>query len=105
MKRTEAVVANMLRVGREAIVTFPNFGYWKHRVQIAFGGRMPVSNDLPYQWFDTPNVHLFTVADFEAFCRERNHVIMNRMVFNHEREQVLLPNLMGTLALYRLTRS
>jgi methionine biosynthesis protein MetW len=105
MKRTEAVVANMLRVGREAIVTFPNFGYWKHRVQIAFGGRMPVSNDLPYQWFDTPNVHLCTVADFEAFCRERNHVIMNRMVFNHEREQVLLPNLMGTLALYRLTRS
>ncbi len=104
MKRTEPVVADMLRVGREAIVTFPNFGYWRHRVQIALGGRMPVSNDLPYQWFDTPNVHLCTVADFEAFCEQRGHVIKNRMVFNHGREQALLPNLLGTLALYRLTR-
>jgi methionine biosynthesis protein MetW len=105
MKRTEKVIADMLRVGREAIVTFPNFGYWKHRVQIAFGGRMPVSSDLPYQWFDTPNVHLCTVADFEAFCRARGHTINSRRVLNHEREQALFPNLMGTLALYRITRS
>ena len=104
MKRTEAVVADMLRVGREAIVTFPNFGYWRHRVQIAMGGRMPVSNDLPYQWFDTPNVHLCTIADFEAFCRDRKYRLLSRMVFNHEREQTHLPNLLGTLALYRFTR-
>ena len=104
MKRTESVVADMLRVGREAIVTFPNFGYWRHRVQIALGGHMPVSNDLPYQWFDTPNVHLCTIADFEAFCRDRKYRLLGRMVFNHEREQTVLPNLLGTLALYRLTR-
>ena len=105
MKRTEAVIADMLRVGREAIVTFPNFGYWRHRAQIALGGRMPVSDDLPYQWFDTPNVHLCTVADFEAFCRERHYQLLGRMVFNHERAQTLLPNLLGTLALYRLARA
>jgi methionine biosynthesis protein MetW len=61
MRHTEKVVNEMLRVGREAIVTFPNFGYWPHRLQIALGGRMPVSKDLPYQWFDTPNIHLCTV--------------------------------------------
>ena len=103
MKRTEAVVADMLRVGREAIVTFPNFGYWKHRTQIALGGRMPVSDDLPYQWYDTPNVHLFTIADFESFCAERHYRVLNRSVFTDGREQQLLPNLLGTLALYRFT--
>lgn len=104
MKRTEAVVAEMLRVGREAIVTFPNFGYWKHRAQIALGGRMPVSEDLPYQWYDTPNVHLFTIADFEAFCAERDYRVLNRLVLNDAGRQVILPNLLGTLALYRFSK-
>ena len=103
MKRTEAVVADMLRVGREAIVTFPNFGYWKHRTQIALGGRMPVSDDLPYQWYNTPNIHLFTIADFEAFCAVRHYQVLNRSVFTEGVEQKLLPNLLGTLALYRFT--
>ncbi len=104
MKRTEAVVAEMLRVGREAIVTFPNFGYWKHRAQIALGGRMPVSEDLPYQWYDTPNVHLFTIADFESFCAARNYRVLNRLVLNDAGKQVMLPNLLGTLALYRFSK-
>ena len=104
MKRTEAVVAEMLRVGTEAIVTFPNFGYWKHRVQIALGGRMPVSEDLPYQWYDTPNVHLFTIADFEAFCAERDYRVLNRLVLNDAGKQVMMPNLLGTLALYRFSK-
>ena len=63
MKNSERVMKEMLRVGREGIVTFPNFGYWKNRLQIA-AGHMPVSDNLPYQWFDTPNVHLCTIADF-----------------------------------------
>ncbi len=105
MKRTEAVVADMLRVGREAIVTFPNFGYWRHRAQIALGGRMPVSDDLPYQWYNTPNIHLFTIADFEAFCAARHYQVLNRSVFTDGVEQKLLPNLLGTLALYRFTNA
>ncbi|MEO8104056.1 MAG: methionine biosynthesis protein MetW [Betaproteobacteria bacterium] len=103
MKRTEAVIDEMLRVGREAIVTFPNFGYWKHRWQI-LNGRMPVSDNLPYQWYDTPNVHMCTVADFDAFCARKKLRVLSRLVMNHDREQPILPNLLGTLALYRLAK-
>jgi methionine biosynthesis protein MetW len=103
IKHTEAVVADMLRVGREAIVTFPNFGYWKHRLQIGLAGKMPVSDDLPYQWYDTPNVHLFTINDFESFCRNRGYRINNRRVLAGNGEATFLPNLTGTLALYKIS--
>ena len=72
MRHIEAIVGEMLRVGREAIVTFPNFGHWSHRWQI-LRGRMPVSQSLPYQWYDTPNIHLCTVADFDAFLAARGY--------------------------------
>ena len=103
MKRTEAVIDEMLRVGTEAIVSFPNFGYWQHRWQL-LKGRMPVSDALPYEWHNTPNVHMCTVADFDAFCARKKLRVLNRLVMNGEREQTLLPNLMGTLALYRLAK-
>lgn len=107
IKHTEAVVAEMLRVGREAIVTFPNFGYWKHRIQIGLVGRMPVSDDLPYQWYDTPNVHLFTIHDFEEFCAKRGYRINNRRVLagslSGAREATIFPNLTGSLALYKIS--
>ena len=103
MKRTEAVIDEMLRVGTDAIVSFPNFGYWQHRWQL-LKGRMPVSDALPYAWHNTPNVHMCTVADFDAFCARKNLRVLNRLVMNGEREQTLLPNLMGTLALYRLAK-
>ncbi len=103
MKRTEAVIDEMLRVGTEAIVSFPNFGYWQHRWQL-LRGRMPVSDALPYEWHNTPNVHMCTVADFDAFCARKKLRVLNRLVMNGEREQTLLPNLMGTLALYRLAK-
>ena len=103
MKRTEAVIDEMLRVGTEAIVSFPNFGYWQHRWQL-LKGRMPVSDALPYEWHNTPNVHMCTVGDFDAFCARKNLRVLNRLVMNGEREQTLFPNLMGTLALYRLAK-
>ena len=80
MRRTEAIVLEMLRVGRQAIVTFPNFGHWRARWQVAFGGRMPVSDSLPYQWYDTPNVHLCTISDFERFCADHSVRILERIV-------------------------
>ena len=107
IKYTEAVVAEMLRVGREAIVTFPNFGYWKHRLQIGLTGKMPVSDDLPYQWYDTPNVHLFTIHDFENFCAALGYRVNNRRVLagslSVAREATILPNLTGSLALYKIS--
>jgi len=104
MRHTEAIVVEMLRVGREAIVTFPNFGHWSHRWQIA-RGRMPVSTSLPYQWYDTPNIHLCTVADFDAFLSERRLDVMNRVVLAGGRRVGALPNLMGELAIYRFRRA
>lgn len=99
MKNSERVMKEMLRVGREGIVTFPNFGYWKNRLQIATG-HMPVSDNLPYQWFDTPNVHLCTIADFERFCRERSIRIVERKVLTRGRTVGWWPNLLGALAVY-----
>jgi len=103
MKRIETIIAEMLRVGREAIVSFPNFGHWRHRLQI-LRGRMPVSESLPYQWFDTPNVHLCTVADFDAFLEERGLEVLDRVVLADGREVGTLPNLLGELAIYRFRR-
>lgn len=103
MHNTETIVQEMLRVGREAIVTFPNFGYWRNRIQITLG-TMPVSKSLPYQWYDTPNVHLCTIHDFDAFCAQHNIQIMERKVITEGRDVHLLPNLMGNLAMYRLKR-
>lgn len=99
MKNSERIIKEMLRVGLEGIVTFPNFGYWKNRLQIACG-HMPVSDNLPYEWFNTPNVHLCTIADFERFCRERRIRIVERKVLTHGRPVSALPNLLGALAVY-----
>jgi methionine biosynthesis protein MetW len=102
-RHTEALVKEMLRVGREGIVSFPNFGYWKNRLNI-LGGNMPVSRELPYQWYDTPNVHLCTLHDFEDFCRRCNVSITRRSVMNGENEIAFLPNLLGSTAVYRFQR-
>jgi methionine biosynthesis protein MetW len=64
------VIHEMLRVGRRAIISFPNFGYWRTRLQLLFKGRMPENGLLPYPWYSTPNVHLCTVADFRALCTQ-----------------------------------
>jgi methionine biosynthesis protein MetW len=99
VKNSEVVMREMLRVGREGIVTFPNFGYWKNRLQFA-RGRMPVSDNLPYEWFDTPNIHLCTIDDFECFCEERSIRIVERKVLTRNRSVTVLPNLLGALAVY-----
>ena len=103
MHNTEGIVQEMLRVGHEAIVTFPNFGYWRHRMQVV-AGQMPVSENLPYQWYDTPNVHLCTINDFEQFCAEHNIQIEERRVLTDGKPISVMPNLMGSLAMYRLQR-
>ena len=103
MRHTEDIVIEMLRVGQEAIVTFPNFGHWSHRLQV-LAGRMPVSPSLPYEWFNTPNVHLCTVADFDAFCASHALAVLERVVLHETRPVRMLPNLLGSLAIYRIRR-
>ena len=100
--RTEFLMREMLRVGREAIVSFPNFGHWSARLQVLFG-RMPVSETLPYAWYETPNVHHCTIVDFEDLCRRLGVRIRERLVLNEGRPVTWLPNLLGSVALYRCT--
>ena len=105
VRHTEQIVQEMLRVGREGIVTFPNFGYWRLRMQVLTGGRMPVSKSLPYQWYDTPNVHLFTIADFEDFCASHRIRVLERAVIHDGVPVHWRPNLRGSLAVYRFERA
>jgi methionine biosynthesis protein MetW len=103
MRRSDLILAEMLRVGREGIVTFPNFGFWKHRLAI-LRGRMPVSESLPYEWYDTPNIHLCTVKDFEALCVKVGAEILDERVLHEGRIIQTLPNLFGSLGVFRFRR-
>ena len=91
-----------MRESKQAIVSFPNFGYWKNRIQIGLMGHMPVSERMPYQWYNTPNIHLCTLQDFELLCA-RNHIrILERAVMTGQKRVNTLPNLLGSLAFYRV---
>ena len=100
----ERIINDMLRVAREGIVTFPNFGYWMNRLQV-LAGRMPVSDNLPFEWHNTPNVHLCTITDFEVFCARHGVKILERKVLTGGRAVTVLPNLLGSLAVYRFQRA
>jgi len=101
VRESEAILLEMLRVGREAIVTFPNFGYWQNRWQI-FKGHMPVSETIPFQWYDTPNIHWCMLGDFEALCAKNQIQVKQRVVMDQGRRVSFLPNLLGSLAFYRV---
>ncbi|MGJ3257340.1 MAG: methionine biosynthesis protein MetW [Alcanivorax sp.] len=105
--RPDQILNEMLRVGREAIITFPNFGHWRVRAYLGLKGRMPVSSTLPYEWYNTPNIHLCTVQDFETHCRKSNIRILERQVINRRHRSGVLarlwPNLFGEIAIYRVT--
>lgn len=103
MKHTENIIREILRVGKEGIVTFPNFGHWKNRLQI-LRGFMPVSPTLPYEWFDTPNIHLCTLKDFEQFCHQHGVHILEKRVMSDNQQTTFAPNLFGMLAFYRFTQ-
>ena len=103
MRHTENLIKEMMRVSKEGIVSFPNFGYWKNRLQV-LSGYMPVSEVLPYQWFDTPNIHLCTLGDFERFCRQHGANILERRIMNGDHQISFAPNLFGMLAFYRFER-
>ena len=103
------LIDEMLRIGQECIVTFPNFGHWRCRLQLAAAGRMPVAKHLPHQWYDTPNIHLCTFRDFERLVNDKALPIIQRFVVDGEHEVQgyisRFPNLFGTLAFYRLGRA
>ena len=75
MMKPKDILSELLRIGSKAIVSFPNFGHWKIRLQLLISGKMPVTESLPYTWYDTPNIHFFTIKDFLNLCNEMNIVI------------------------------
>jgi methionine biosynthesis protein MetW len=103
MHNTEEILDEMLRVGKQVIVTFPNFGYWRDRIQ-SIQGVMPKSKELPYSWFNTPNVHLCTIKDFDDLCKSNAYKIVDRLVLTDNKSVSFFPNLLGALALYNLVK-
>ena len=105
LERPHAVLERIVSIGSEAIVTFPNFGHWRSRLSLLLSGRMPKTKALPYSWFDTPNIHFCTVADFEALCKDLNvAVVERRMSSGVGLLAELWPNLFAKSASYRITR-
>lgn len=102
------LLGEMLRVGAEGIVTFPNFGNFTSRIQLGLGGRMPVNRTLPMEWYNTPNVHLCTLKDFEELCEKLDIEILERRAVTHDNKTGpglrLFPNLFGEIALYRFRK-
>jgi methionine biosynthesis protein MetW len=108
VRRPDIMLAEMLRIGRECIVTFPNFAHWKCRWYLATRGRMPVTEHLPHRWYDTPNIHLCTFVDFETLCADMRLRVITRFVVDEGyRNRPLInrfPNLFGSTAFYHLGR-
>lgn len=101
MKNTENILNEMMRVGKQAIVTFPNFGYWKNRLQI-MQGHMPVSKEMPHEWYNTPNIHWCMLGDFDRLCAKNGIPVLARTVMTNGKQVNFMPNLLGGLAFYRV---
>lgn len=109
VKAPDQLLLDMLRVAKQAIITFPNFAHWKTRSYLGFKGKMPVSDALPYMWYDTPNIHLCTFRDFEALCAAHGIQIINRLAVDGDQQGNFLmkhlPNFFGEIAIYRVSRT
>lgn len=104
MQRPRAVLAELVRIGRSAVVSFPNFGHWRVRMSLALSGRMPVTRSLPVSWHETPNIHFCTIADFEALAREMGLSVASRTAISGGQPVVLWPNLLGETGVFVLRR-
>ena len=102
----EKVIKELLRVGKKAIVTIPNFGHWKVRLKLLVNGTMPLTENLPYEWHNTPNLHMCTIKDFFIFCEKRNIKIFKSLALNQDKiseinvKNLKYKNLMSDLGIF-----
>tara|TARA_Y100001936_G_scaffold154930_1_gene151190 strand:+ start:5318 stop:5905 length:588 start_codon:yes stop_codon:yes gene_type:complete len=99
------LIKEMLRIGNEVIISFPNMGYWKSRLYLFFKGEMPVTRELPYNWHSTPNIHLCTISDFKKMCLINYFEIINEVVYNINGKDIsssYFNNLNGVSAIFRI---
>ena len=103
----DRLLEEMLRIGRQCIITFPNFGHWRCRWDLLHKGQMPVSEFLPYTWYNTPNIHFCTFLDFEALCHQRHVQVLDRLAVDrlhrHNLASRIWPNLFGEIGIYRVS--
>jgi methionine biosynthesis protein MetW len=108
VSRPDELLEDMLAIGKQIIITFPNFGHWRNRAQLLFKGHMPRTDTLPYHWYDTPNIHMCTFNDFEALCEEKGIEVVARTVVNVAHRKTLgmsiAPNWLGEVALYKVQK-
>ena len=103
IRSVDAVIKDALRVGKKVIVGFPNFAYYRSRVQIFFGGKTPVNESLPYQWYETPNLHFFSISDFLEYCRTRTIRIERQAFLNKTGQVYLFPNVFAETGLFLIS--
>jgi len=107
---SKEIIMEMLRIGKKGILGFPNFGTFSIRTKFLFSGRMPVSKELPYRWYDTPNIHLLTIKDFKIFCKENNiyikkEIYLKRKICSDKYKKIkFFPNIRAELAVFIITK-
>ena len=108
LENPEQALLEITRIGKRSIVTFPNFAHWKSRLGLFFLGRMPKTNALPQEWYNTKNIHLCTIKDFESLCEKLEISIDKKTVINSNKESFLFknifPNFFGELIIYQVSR-
>tara|TARA_B100000029_G_scaffold516294_1_gene628491 strand:- start:11158 stop:11763 length:606 start_codon:yes stop_codon:yes gene_type:complete len=106
LKDPKKLIDEMLRIGNEIIVSFPNMGHWSSRLNLLLKGKMPVTENLPYSWHQTPNIHLCTIKDFMVFCEENDYKILEKSITTVNQKNNFLtknfPNLFGEIATFRI---
>jgi methionine biosynthesis protein MetW len=105
VKKPDVVVGEALRVGKQAIIGFPNFAYFKARYHLALKGRAPLTRSLPYEWYDTPNIHFLSIADFINYCHNRNIIIKKAFYLRNNTQVKVFPNLLALLGIFLVGRS
>ncbi len=104
VRHVDAVLNDALRVGKKVIVGIPNFAFYKARLQLFFKGKVPVTGSLPYQWYETPNLHFLSILDFINYCKVKNITIERSVCINDKRRITLLPNLFGQIGIFQITK-
>lgn len=105
IRHVDTVLIDALRVGKKVIVGIPNFAYYKARLQLFFGGRAPVTGGLPYQWYETPNLHFLSITDFIVYCHEKKIAIERTIYIDGQRRVVVLPNLFAQAGVFLISRT
>ena len=105
VKKPDVVLGEALRVGKEVIVGFPNFAYFTARYHLGLRGRAPITRSLPYEWYDTPNIHFLSIADFVDYCRKRKIKIEKACYLGKSRPVKLFPNLMALVGIFLITKN